>query len=1005
MLSLENESVQTSSFINSKKVASVVTVAACLAVAGVVVSESQTQKSGPKLALVNIPEEFSGTFTNNHDDGRYVVEGVFHKFEHADGDWQIDGKFTAKGDAQSHQTYMTYTLKDDIFIEETFNLTNDERVAIHCMEPQGFPTYGQGKEIFKKAVAVNDFELVEKSRAKAAEHCEVGAELAVVNENGKPWVICGDYSNNNFEMTLMSKYITLHAKAVEGMVVDIEYPEDYDMNQHNCTDRQDPVVHFNDWMLKGNDFEHRALDVKQTEWPFQQNKQEQEESRNLQYYVCPAGTHKRCFVFHGVANAGMNWWDPNVANRNVQIRDVVYDIGGGEPNGWGGYPEGYDGIPQLNRPNGSKPKRNKGSVYGMMNFNFQVMHPCTYSYFMDTETQLRGFSDDGTHIEYNSALYSTGLMSINEGSNAGRCSHLLHVITHSMGGMLMQMGIMTGNIMRKGFKWGQAQNPWYGSVASNTGSTLCNWSRWLNHPIIAAIVIAIAVLCVGAIIAICTATPGGFVVVAAVLGVLALGSIALTILALTVAIVGGYFGNKAAIKREICVAGSYLGKLPGLGANRAYPLPANVSIEFHRPIKFDNSGTYKKATEFDTEGATPMATTSAPFSVYLMNQNRNRARRAPNWRLCGNHPWGFATDYEANLPFKIASGKLERIHYEIKKKFDLTSGGTPYRREWENPRAYAKKTGTVLNENGNAIYTLMTTPRWGNDYLYTRDPYHDWFYNGNCLTEGKGRWSDGAVDMSNCMHYALYTYDDDAWRREEFLEDNLHVSAANHDSGTCRSGQATAYVMDPCQRWEQFFVGNTYAATYHQMFSFINGFWNGPNVAIPTLPPTYNPTISPKNQNYVAGGQPIPVGNIYNTAAVPAVITYGSGGNAGPAPPQAALIGKGGGFVASEIPTGKWLSPAEEDVFETVGVLGLLEMPQAQAQAGPFLVGPSKGGKGGKAPVAAVSSTKMVHSYAAPSKVSSWELQSKTVRADPRGSKFAFADVEMAKARAPAKRK
>jgi hypothetical protein len=863
MLSLEYESAQTTSF-NTKKVAAVITAAAGLAVAGVIVS-SQKSNTGPKLALVNIPEEFSGTFTNTHDDGRYVVEGVFHKFEHEDGDWQIDGKFTAKGDSHSRWTYLTYTLKDNIFIEETFNLTNDERIRVHCVEPQGFPHYGQGKEIFQKAIAVNDFELVEKSRAKAAEHCAEGAELAVVSDNGNPWVICGDYSNNNFEMTVMNKYITLHAKAVEGMVVDIEYPENYDMERHNCTIENDPVVHFNDFVMKGSSYEHRALDVKPTAWPFVQEERKPE-GRRLSPYVCPitGWSRKRCVVFHGVSNEGMNHQDVNVSSRYPEMRDAVYDIGGGNPNGWGGYPEGYDDIPELNQAgyniNGECTFCDLGSVYGRSNFNFASMEACEYSTFADTDTQLRGFHRSALHVEYNVALKATGMMHWNDfavggGLDAdgyqGRCSHLLFVMTHSMGGLIMQAGLMTGNIVRKGFQWGQVQNPWYGSVAANAGEGMCNWARKLSNPIFLAVMAIITVLTVGAAtsaIAICVGPAWLYTIITSSITAWITG---LAMIALTAIVSAGIFSSAKGIGREVCIAGGRIGEF---FANGSYHHPGNTSIEFHKPIKLTmNAEGGANSIDWDTEDAEfPMMNNVEPFSVYVLNQNKNKKHRAPNWRMCGNHPWGFATDYEANGVFNIVSAKLERIAYSTKKKFDIVTGNDAYREEnyGTNPRSYTRNSNHCVSQSDLSNWhpnDEVCNGKWGGNfdrYENTDPAQNDWFHHAGGLNSGTARWSDGCVDATNCMHFALYTLDDDAERLEHFKMNNHHLSASNHDGGTCRAGKATSYYMDPCQRWEGFFSRqvdggwgvNENVATEYQWYSFITGMSDGdvPNPSINT---------------------------------------------------------------------------------------------------------------------------------------------------------------------------
>jgi hypothetical protein len=884
MLSLDSQAPTQSSTTNYKTVAIAVTAAAGLAIAGVVISTTESS-AGNKLALINIPEEFSGTFTNTHNDGRYVLEGVFHKFEHSDGDWQIDAKVTAKGAAQSDSRYKVYTLLDDIFIEETFNVSDDARMGVHCMEPQGFPTYGQGKEMFKKAVAVQESELTDDMVKIAKQNCTVGSELSVVSENGKPWVICGDYSSENFEMTLMGNQITLKAKAVEGMVVDIQYPEDYDLELHNCTDRQDPIVHFNDFILKGADYEHRALDVETKKWPFK--KEVESEARKLQGspYACTMTQTQKCFIFHGVANAGMNAWDSLWGVRYPEQRDAVYDIGGGNPNGWGGYPEGYDDINQLNKA-GNCGQCNMGSVYGMKNFNFYTLVNCVYSTFMDCDTQIRGYNSNSLHIEYNdtirtSGYYSTGPMSAN---GMGRCAHNVFVVTHSMGGMIMAAGLIRNVVERRGFQWFQAQNPWYGSCAANEGNNLCNAIRHLSNPWIQ-LTLMIPGLNIAVIFFILkqTGVMSPNTARIAKLGLNYLGNIItglagmilkiIMIVAMLVLILINIFSgwnlSTPMINREICIEGNRIGK----NNNRAYPNNANISIEFHNPWKFQGG----QPMDFDNDGTSNISTNDDGFMT--LQQNNNQRNRAPNFRMCGNHPWGFATDYEANKPFKHSAKSLERAKYDIKKKYDVVSD-----QGWSgsrNPRAYTHATYNYSNgasdmyANANTGNNSSNQGRWTNLKMYQEHNFkdaedltqNDSDWADDNMTNRQGFWSDGCVDVTNCMAYAQYSHSTSAVH--DFITEHLHLNASNHDSGTCRAGKATSNYQDPCQRWEDFFSNvDIFYATFEQMPSYVSGMYNpfdyylffygsyfwDPNATMdiwggngpPTAPPTFAPTHHPK---------------------------------------------------------------------------------------------------------------------------------------------------------------
>jgi hypothetical protein len=271
MLSLETQTQQSS---NVKKVAACVTVAAALAVAGVVVSTSSSDKKGAKLALVSIPEEFSGTFVNTHDDGHYKLEGKFHKFEHEDGDWQIDGFFVGtsagavRGDFRSN--IIEWTLKDNYLIRDERHNRSGERVEIECVESAGMKHYGQAKDLFKNAVVAGDHPLEENIANKIANVCPEGSEVAHIADHDKQWLICGDYSAGNFEMNILGKYITMKATAVEGMVADIQFPDDFDLEENNCT-AHDPIRPFMEYAVAGPEYEFRALKpkVEAGRWPYE----------------------------------------------------------------------------------------------------------------------------------------------------------------------------------------------------------------------------------------------------------------------------------------------------------------------------------------------------------------------------------------------------------------------------------------------------------------------------------------------------------------------------------------------------------------------------------------------------------------------------------------------------------------------------------------------------------------------------------------------------------------
>jgi hypothetical protein len=590
-----------------------VTVAAGLAVVGVVVSTSGSKKAN-KLALINIPEEFSGNFALEHDNGKYKIQGKIHKFEHEDGDWQIDGFFSAKGSDLSVKHYIEYTLKDDILVEVTKNVTNDERLLIQCMPKAGFIPYGKGKQILNNAVVVEETELQPSLMKKVKATCPVGSEISYVEEGILPWVVCGDYSEGNFVMHMIGEHSSAMAVAVEGMIVDVQFPTEFDME--NCT-ASDPVTSFTESVMKGPEYETRILAPKTNHgaWPFKQ-----QEGRNNVVISVTAGDcekDKKCILNHGVGNAGMNAWDEDLvgAYRYPQLRDEMVDPGSN-------YQNNYDARNDQPRPvelcyRDRKDKCNKqGSAYGMRNYFWRAMDDCAYAYVMDTDTHLRGFNDFGLYNE-NWAIWATTQYT------SKACSNNLFWMTHSMAGLVMQKAFCSGHISRKNLWWFQTENPWYGSFAANKNQMACGLFRNILTlaPLVLALVLAICILAV--------ATGGA---AAAAAGALAFATPAISAGMIVVwwcifaflCLIALYatWHHGSLLKDEVCVYGWRIGK-GGINSHKGYGQPANQSIEFHVPWTEDEINTHDFASQ-----------------------------RRPNYRICGNFPHGSNTDFERSWSFR-----------------------------------------------------------------------------------------------------------------------------------------------------------------------------------------------------------------------------------------------------------------------------------------------------------------------------------------------------------------
>jgi hypothetical protein len=780
MLSLESQPQEST---NVKKVAACLTAAAALAVAGVVVSTSSVSKKDAKLALISIPEEFSGTFTHIHDDGTYNLNGKIHKFEHEDGDWQIDGLFTATGNSiDLGTTYLEYTLKDNYFIFEKKNVTTDERIEIECMERAGMIQYGQGKDILKSAILIADSPVAESLGPKVASECPAGAELAHATENGQDWVLCGDYSSGVFALTMLGEYSVARAVAVEGMVVDIQFPEDFDLEENNCT-AHDPLVAFHDLATKGPAYEHRALAPKfrAGAWPYAEDTADSRElyvqdgqsssggggggisSTGEDWWgtrgsnVSPAwftpsaaqvtfvdpymyGCHshgltweKKCIMIHGYANAGMNLWDPSEAIVYPEVRSVVSNIGnynanGGQQNGSNG--EGSDGtFPQ---PIEWDSGNNLGSVWGMTNVHFPAWNGCVKWHMGDCDTQARGNHNYNYHNEIQEQIITTGYY-------GEYCSARLYMFSHSFGGVGLQGALMTGRLNRGRIKWHQIQSSWYGSWGANFSLTACNIARNISPTDFSSFACTIAVI---AIITIMNPFVG-----MAVFFVMMLG--------------GNWFATKV-YNDELCVKGWMLGKAPPNNL-KLYPMPSNWSLNFLR--------WWGDGSSFD------------------ISQSINAYARAPNSRLCGIYPKGYGNGhFNRGVFLKIIAG----LHLE---HIDVTNIGSGNQaRQHAMYKAIHYKWGAAGSNLGSSY-----------NPTYNGDPNNDWGFKRNPYKIGE-KWSDGCVDGTNCMaaHRFANAIGMNAYVAGVRLEQQMHLTATSHDEGSCRAGWAGISSHNPCYYMQQF---------------------------------------------------------------------------------------------------------------------------------------------------------------------------------------------------------
>jgi hypothetical protein len=227
MLSLETQQSQSGSF-RTKVAVAVAATAAIGVVAAVTLSSSSAERK--QTGLFNIPEDIKGHFSGGQLTGEWTVQGKFHKFELASGDWQIDSKLTVEGPTMGGAE--TYTLVDNVLVVEP-DFEHFPNANLTCGDRQNMPGYAKWTDLLEKAEAVSMADMGPRTRSMAEANCPAGSTSVVIRVEDVPYVICGDSTANTRAMYAFNGKFSFSAISREGMTVDIAHPKGWEAL--NCT--------------------------------------------------------------------------------------------------------------------------------------------------------------------------------------------------------------------------------------------------------------------------------------------------------------------------------------------------------------------------------------------------------------------------------------------------------------------------------------------------------------------------------------------------------------------------------------------------------------------------------------------------------------------------------------------------------------------------------------------------------------------------------------------------
>jgi hypothetical protein len=408
MLSLESQQPQSGSL--KTKIAAAVTATAAIGIVAAVTLSSSDSVARKSTGLFNIPEDIKGHFSGGQITGEWTVQGKFHKFEAANGDWQIDSKLTVEGPTMDGQEI--YTLKDNVLImEPNFDEEKYGKQELQCGQRENLPAYAKWADHLESAKVLTDSDMNEDITKAINDNCPEGSTSVGIVVEERSYVICADSTANTRAMYAFNEDFSFSAVSREGMTVNIEHPKGWE--KLNCT----------------------TFDATKT----------REQAAAL--YGSLADDADRELSW-GISGGTLSWG---------------WNLGGGSSGGGGSGPAKkkcafYHGV------------GGDGSRVGLQSRFDDYWGPnrvgskCANSLkYLDTNSQVRGYDSLNYHQEICTTL-----------AHADFSSHSVSVVfTHSMGGLTTRKAF-ANNVCSWSGAYHQSQCPMSGSKAANFASGACN---------------------------------------------------------------------------------------------------------------------------------------------------------------------------------------------------------------------------------------------------------------------------------------------------------------------------------------------------------------------------------------------------------------------------------------------------------------------------------------------------------------------------------------------------
>jgi hypothetical protein len=431
MLSLETQQSQSGSF-RTKVAVAVAATAAIGVVAAVTLSTSSVERK--QTGLFNIPEDIKGHFSGGQVTGEWTVQGKFHKFELASGDWQINSKLTVEGPLMEGSE--TYTLVDNVLIMNPEYNDEDEN-PIQCGTRENLPTYAKWADVLDTGAVIEESKMSAELKKAVTDNCPEGSTSVAVVVDERSYVICADSTANTRSMYAFNTDFSFSAVSREGMTVEIEHPEGWE--KLNCT-TFDPTLTRDEAANKGgleddSERELRRGDYYDNSGYTGFNSGQSSGSMGASYVFSqnvgyggfggggsPGGSsnaspnQRKCAFFHGVGGGGDKWTSPI-----MQARFDDY---------WG--------------PNRLGKRCSNTNKY------------------IETDSRTRGYNTYDYHDEICTAL------SHSDFSDAGSSV----IFTHSMGGLTTRRAF-ADSVCSWGGSYFMSQAPMSGSKAANFASIAC----------------------------------------------------------------------------------------------------------------------------------------------------------------------------------------------------------------------------------------------------------------------------------------------------------------------------------------------------------------------------------------------------------------------------------------------------------------------------------------------------------------------------------------------------